>query len=125
MTYSDSRGDYDSDETFANFRGIVMGDIPEGWLYRSASGIDDSHGRSAYVNALYAENGIVTVLNLAESAEEVEALITERDTEDFYSELFREGRVIAGGSLGIDMTAEAFKQTLALDLREMLAQEGP
>ena len=37
LVYSNSRSDYPLDRVFANFRPVVMGSIPEGRLYRSAS----------------------------------------------------------------------------------------
>ena len=125
MSYSDEREDYASDEEFANFRNIVMGDIPAGVLYRSASGIIDDHGRPAFVNALCEVAGIHTVIDLAQNAEDIEALAAEAKTGSFYLDLFSGSGVVANGSLGIDMTSEKFKTGLAEDLRGMLSQEAP
>ncbi len=123
MIYSDDRADYASDEAYANFRSVVMGEIPAGVLYRSATGVNEKHGRVPFVNALYAKNGIRTVVNVANTKEEIEAMAGE--TESYYLTLYRDSHVVANGGLGGDLSADSFKERLAQDLREMMRLEAP
>lgn len=70
---TNERDDYASDEVFANFRPVVMGDIPAGILYRSSSPVNPELGRNSYADKLAEAAGIKTVLNLADSLEVLEA----------------------------------------------------
>ena len=82
LVYTDLRSDSVSDEAFANFRPIV-----DGKLYRSASPVDNQHNRARYADALIRDAGIRTVMNLANTEEEIEASF---DAEDFASPYYRE-----------------------------------
>ena len=76
LKYSNDRADYSDDVTFANFRAVTIGNIGAGKLYRSASPINNAHGRASYANTLIAEAGVATVLNLADSEEYKDLLTT-------------------------------------------------
>lgn len=61
------REDYESDQVYANFRMISCGNIKPGVLYRSCSPIDNYLRRSRFADALCADVGINTFLNLCDS----------------------------------------------------------
>lgn len=124
LTYSDSRVDYKSDEVFANFRSVVGGRLGEGKLYRSASPIDNDHNRAPYVNRFVEEAGVVTVLNLANANEDIEAFFEVEGFEsDYYRDLYESGQVFA-----LDLTANFFTEEFAQSLVpgfEYLADNEP
>ena len=126
MTYSLDRQDFESDEAFANFREVKMGEIGEHVLYRSASGLDNSNKRAATVSALYEKNGIQTAVNLSESKEDMEAWMAAEDFDSaYYKQLYESGQVITNGALPVDAMAESFQTGLAADLRGMLEKKAP
>ena len=112
------RDDYASDEVFANFRPIVMGDIAEGVLYRSSSPVNPELGRNTYVDALIKDAGVKTVVNLADSEETMKAY--EGYAESYYATLN-----VIPLNMGVDFKADDFKTKLAEGLIYMTEHEGP
>ncbi len=125
LVYTNDRADYASDEVFANFRPVALGDIAEGRLFRSASPVNNKNGRAAYACALMENAGVKTVLNLAETPEELEALFA---AEDFasagYKALSDDGHVLALG-LPINYTSDEFGGEVVRGLSFLSEQEGP
>ena len=123
---TNNREDYASDEIFANFREISLGDIAPGVLYRSSSPVNNVNGRAAYADKLTAAAGIATIMNIADSEAEVLAFF---ETEDFdspyYKSLFEDGQVIAL-KMGVDFffnepNRDLFRQGLEF----IIDNEGP
>lgn len=112
------REDYASDEVFANFRGVKMGDMAEGKLYRASSPANPELGRNAYSDALIEKAGVKTVLNLADDEETLKGY--EGYAESYYSTL----NVVAL-NMGVDFAAEDFAEKLKTGLEYMIANEGP
>ena len=115
---TNDRADYASDEVFANFRPVVVGDIAEGVLYRSSSPVNPELGRNAYADDLAEAAGIQTVLNLADSQEVMEAYEGYADT--YYATLN-----VVPLDMGVDFAAEDFAAKLKTGLEYLLANEGP
>ena len=115
---TNDRADYASDEVFANFRPIVMGDIAQGVLYRSSSPVNPELGRNTYADALAQAAGIRTVLNLADSQEVMEAY--EGYAESNYATLN-----VIPLEMGVDFAAGDFAAKLKTGLEFLLANEGP
>lgn len=114
LEYSNNRDDYADDATFANFRAVTMGGIKEGRLYRTASPINNQNGRASYANALIEGAGVATVLNLADSMEDIEEYCEGEDfASEYYLELIESGRVKA-----LDMNANFFSAEFASTLAE-------
>ena len=124
LKYSDNRVDYSDDVTFANFRAVTVGSIGDGKLYRSASPINNEHGRASYANTLIAEAGVATVLNLADSEEDIAEYIATKDFNSaYYLGLYEAGNVIA-----LDMNLNFYADTFAASVAEgliFLAQNDP
>jgi hypothetical protein len=124
LQYSNDRADYSDDATFANFRAITVGAIGNGKLYRSASPINNKHGRAGYANAFIEAAGVVTVLNLADSDEDIAEYIAAEDfNSEYYRRLYEDGKVIA-----LDMNANFYSDAFAASVAKgltFLAQNDP
>ena len=92
--YSSDRTDFPSDEAFANFRMVTLGEIAEGALYRSASPVNNESGRAETADNLAEAVSIRTVLNLADTDEEVLAYTKEDDfASAYYLGLFEDDAI--------------------------------
>lgn len=125
LVYTDERSDYGSDEIFANFREIDFGEIAPGRLYRSASPVNNEHGRAPYADAFAKCAGINAVLNLADTPQEVEEHISSDGfSSDYYATLYNEGRVIALG-MSVDFASKDFGDRLAAGLGQLSRLDPP
>ncbi|WP_297720494.1 alpha/beta fold hydrolase, partial [Intestinimonas sp.] len=115
---TNDRADYASDEVFANFRPVVMGDIAEGLLYRSSSPVNPELGRNTCADKLVKAAGVKTVLNLADSEE------TMKGYEGYGDSHYATLNVVAL-DMGVDFAAEDFNAKLKTGLEYMIANEGP
>lgn len=108
LTKSEERADYESDEVFANFRSIVMGDIKEGTLYRSCNpALADN--RAPFAEELAKKHGIKTIINLADSEE---SLMENMDNITWYKEMYEKGNVILL-DMDVDYSSQEFGSKLA------------
>lgn len=122
---TNERADYASDRIFANFRNIPYGSLGKNILFRSSSPVNNEIGRAAYADDFAQANHINTVLNLANTAEEIEGYFTQEGfNSPYYQYLYDAGKV-KGLALGVDFTADDFKAKLADGLRFLAANEGP
>lgn len=125
LVYTDDRSDYGSDEIFANFREIRFGGIAPGRLYRSASPVNNEHGRAKYADAFAKCAGINAILNLADTPQEVEEHISSDGfSSDYYATLCNEGRVIALG-MNVDFVSKDFGDRLATGLGQLSRLDPP
>ncbi len=115
---TNERDDYASDEVFANFRPVVMGDIPAGILYRSSSPVNPELGRNSYADKLAEAAGIKTVLNLADSLEVLEAY-------EGYAGTYYATLNVVPLDMGVDFAAEEFNAKLKTGLVYLIDNEGP
>ena len=120
LVYTDDRADTASDAAFANFRAVA-----EGRLYRSASPVDNEHGRAAYADALIRDAGVQTVMNLANTDEEIAAFFEEEDfASPYYRELYEAGKVIVLG-MGVDFTSDEFAAGIVKGFSFLAEHETP
>ena len=125
LSRTDNREDYSSDAAFANFREIKGGKIGEGALFRSSSPINNEIGRAKYADALVKENGIRTVMNLADSEESILSYIEKEDfASPYYASLFENGDVIAL-NMGVSFKTREFQASLSEGLTFLASKEGP
>lgn len=117
---SQERADYASDPIFANFRNVVMGDIPAGRLYRGCNPVLDD-ARAPYAAKLVEDAQIRTVINLADSEE---SMAPNLPAAPYYQQLVNNGQVIAL-NMGIDFHDPAFTAKLKDGLLFMIDHEGP
>lgn len=122
---TNDRKDYASDAIFANFRLVALGGITSGLLFRSSSPANNAYGRAAYADVLIQNAGVQTVINLADTPEELKEHFAASDFQSpYYKSLYEKGNVVALG-MGVDFTAADFKEKLKTGLEFMLQKEGP
>ena len=125
ISYEDERSEFPSDEVFANFRGIQMGSIKEGKLFRSASPCDNQHNRAPYVDALIKEAGVNCILNLADNETKIEGYISKEDFDSpYFLSLYNDGKVIPL-ALNMNYFSEDFRAKIASGFLAMSQMEGP
>lgn len=95
LKYSKNREDYPSDEVFANFRNVKVGNIKEGILYRGASPIDNFMGRAKYVDKLISDVGVNFDVDLTDNDEMIKRHFSKNDFASyFYKTLYDNGKII-------------------------------
>lgn len=125
QSYSTDRSDYESDETFANFRAMSGGKLKEDFLYRGASPVDNSRNRAAVTDALLERAGIRCIIDLADSAEEMEEYFASEDFVSAYTKaLYEQGDDIVL-SMGANYDSDSYKASLAQGMRHLLKCGGP
>ena len=125
QSYSTNRADYESDERFSNFRALKGGKLKENFLYRGASPVDNSRGRASITNSLVERAQIKTVLDLADSDDEINKYFSDDDFDSTYvKNLYDEGRVATLG-MGANKDSKDYKESLATGLRLLLKEGGP
>ena len=122
---TNNREDYDTDEEFANFRNIKLGNIAEGVLYRSSSPINNENGRASYADRLIEKAKINTVVNLADSPEEIMRYMAGEDfASPYYAKLYNDNKVITlNTSLAYD--SDEFRNNVIKGLTFMAENDGP
>ena len=125
LKYTNDRADYATDEIFANFRPVVMGDIAEGKLYRSASPVNDENSRAATADKLIKAAGVKAVMNLADTDEEMaEYMAAEGFASPYYKSLVDAQAVIALG-MPVNYASEEFGEGIVKGLTFLAQHDGP
>ncbi len=125
LVYTNERADYESDEVFTNFRVVNAGEMAEGMLLRSCSPIDDSNKRAETANALVEKAGAKAVMNMANTQEELEALLNSSDNRSaYYTQLAAEGKVIALG-MPINFSSDEFAEGIVKGFTFLSENEPP
>ena len=125
IEYTDVRGDYTSDEEFANFRTVEAGDIPAGVLYRSASPCDNQHCRAPYVDDLISEAGVRFIMDLADNDDKIGGYIDASDFDSpYFLSLYEEGNVIPL-AMNMNFDSDTFRNGVVAGLNAIAEHEGP
>ena len=125
LKYTNVRTDYDSDEVFANFRPVTVGEIGEGKLYRSCSPVNNKYGRRAVAGRLIEQAGIKAVMNMADTDEEIAEYAAEEGFDSaYYMDLVQNGHVIALGMM-VDFASDEFAEIIVKGLTFLSGQETP
>ena len=123
--YEDDRELFSSDEEFANFRCIRVGNLKDNTLYRSASPCDNKHNRAPYTDLLMSEAGIQFVLDLADTEQSVQEFMNSEDfNSPWFENLYWDGKVVTLG-LKMNYASEMFGTALTSGLAVMSECEGP
>ena len=122
---SNEREDYATDKEFANFRNLAIGDIAEGVIYRCSSPINNELGRASFSDDLIKEAGVQTVVNMADTEEDIAEY---REAEDFdspyYAELYDNGQVLTL-NMALAYGSNEFRNNIVKGLKFMIENEGP
>ena len=122
--YSDEQGDL-SDETFANFRAVNVGNLKENVLYRSASPCDNQHKRAAIADRLIASAGVNFIINLSDDEEDLISHINGSDfNSPYFLSLYQSGKVIPL-SMSMAYKTDVFSEKLRNGLTAAANAEGP
>ena len=125
QSYSTDRSGYESDEAFANFRAMSGGMLKENFIYRGASPVDNSRNRAAVADALLERTGIRCIIDLADSAEEMEEYFASEDfASEYTKKLYEQGHDIVL-SMGANYDSDAYKASVAQGMRHLLKYGGP
>ena len=125
LEYTNERADYESDEIFANFRMVTAGGIGEGKLYRSCSPVNGQNERRTIANALAEAASIRSVMNMANSDEELSGHPSgEGFHSPYYMDLVQKGHVIAL-AMPIDYTSDEFAEGIVKGLTFLAGEETP
>ena len=117
---TDKREDYPqlTDAEYANFRAVETTGMGKGTLYRSSSPVNPKLNRNREADAALREAQIRTVINLADSENEMEQY------EGFDTTYYACCDIIAL-DMGMDFRTEDYQRKLADGLRFIGAHEGP
>ncbi len=125
LKYTDERSDYASDEVFANFREVTVGDIAAGKLYRSASPVNNEHNRATYADALIKAAGVKAVMNMADTQEEIDEYVAAEDfASPYYKSLLDAGKVAVLG-MPVNYASDEFAEGVVKGLTFLAQNEGP
>ena len=95
LKYSKNREDYPSDEVFANFRNVKVGNIKDGILYRGASSIDNSMGRAKYVDKLISEVCVNFDVDLTDNDDKIKRHFSKKDfASNYFKSLYESGKTV-------------------------------
>ena len=115
-----NREDYPhlTDAEYANFRMVKAGEIAEGRLYRASSPVNPEIGRNTCADKAAEEAGIRTVINLADSEEDIKAF-------EGYAESYCGKQKTILLEMGMDFRTEDYREDLAESLRFLAGNDGP
>ena len=123
--YYDERERYTTDEEFANFRSIYMGNLAENRLYRSASPCDNQHNRAPYVDKLMEQAGVNGILNLSDSHLKIRGYIEKENFDSpYFLSLYRNDKVIPL-ALNMNYLSDEFAVTVAQGITALTETEPP
>ena len=110
---------YETNEEFANFRSI----LPHGGLfYRSSSPVDNTYNRSSSVISCIEKYKVSTIIDMADSQEELDNLINELDDET--RSIIRTRRIFAIGD-DSGLYSQSFSESVAIAMRLIISAKTP
>ena len=124
LVYSNERDDFESNEIFSNFRALAGGNLKDNLFFRSASPIDDTNNRAECTCNLLEQSGIEYVMNLADSAEEIEEFKSAQTCDtSYYENMISDGKVFLL-NLMADYKADEYKTKVAASLKAVCEKKG-
>ena len=123
--YKDARDQFPSDEVFANFRAVNMGNLKKNVIYRSASPCDNQHKRAPFVNDLIEQAGVNAILDLADTEVKIERYINADDFDSpYFLTLYEDGKVLPI-ALNMNFYSEEFAAKTAKGFADLSKLETP
>jgi protein tyrosine/serine phosphatase len=123
--YKDERDQFPSDEVFANFRAVNMGNLKENVIYRSASPCDNQHKRAPFVNDLIEQAGVNAIMDLADTEVKIERYINADDfSSPYFLSLYEDGKVLPI-ALNMNFYSEEFAAKTAKGFADLSKLDTP
>ena len=114
-----------ADIAFANFRGVTVGNLKDGMLYRSASPVNNTYKRASVVDRMAQKVGIQYIVNLSDNIDEVTEHINKDDYDSpYYLSLHNAGKEVLL-DIEVDFRERNFGEKLVKGLVAMTENEGP
>ena len=123
LTYSDDRSKYTSDEEFANFRNVTVGNIKPGRLYRGASPIDNKRNRAVIVDSLLNKNNIGFDIDLADKRSTIDGFYEKGIPSPYFRNLDANNQLVLLG-MGAAYTSEEFSTKMKTMFDSMIENDG-
>lgn len=136
ITYYDDKSLFESDEIFANFRAMNVGNLKENILYRSASPCDNKRKRASTTDSLMEREEIKFIINLADTPEKIESYIEKEDfNSPYFLSLYQSEKFfltytnddkdsVIPLAMNMNYTSEEFAEKVALGFKSMLNSDG-
>lgn len=125
QVYSTDRDDYASDEQFSNFRALTGGNLKQDFLYRGASPVDNSRNRAAITDGLLKNSGIKSIIDLADSDDDIQSYFAAADFDSPYAQSLYE----AGDTVTLAMSSsygtDEYRAGVAKGFRFLIKHGGP
>ena len=134
IQYKDDRSKYTTDEEFANYRMISVGNIKNNIIYRGASPCDNTHKRAHYVDTLIEKDNINFIVDLADTKEKIEGYIAKDDfNSPYFLSLYRRNTVLLAATvekidplaMNMNYKSDEFRGKVATGFKDMLNFTGP
>lgn len=125
LSYSKNRSDYPSDVAFANYRAMKGGSMKENIFFRSASPCCNDYNRAPYVDKFMQKDSISFVLDLSDTAEDVQKFKAAGNFKIPYFDALVKYDRVAFLDMGANYKSDAFKRSLAIGLKELIRHKGP
>ena len=125
LKYSKKREDFSSDEVFANFRNVKVGNIKEGILYRGASPIDNSMGRAKYADKLIESVGVKFDIDLNDNDDKIKKHFSKKDfASNYFKSLYESGKTICS-HMSTNYREQKYHERVVKAMIAMSQNEGP
>ena len=125
VRYTDNRDDYSSDEVFANFRNVKVGNLKDNILYRGSSPIDNHHNRAKYANDLMKSVGIKYDIDLSDDENYLKKHFEASDfNPDYFKSLYDAGKVSVS-PMTMNYKSKEFAGKVIKALSDISKNEGP
>ena len=124
---SNERKDYESDEKFANFRNVKLGNLKDNILYRGASPIDNEFKRAKCVDDLIKKAGVKFDIDLSDNEDKVKNSFAASDFDSqYFKSLYENGKVsLVDMDANMDYKSENFGKKIVKAMVDMSKNEGP
>ena len=125
QVYQDDRDAYASDVEFANFRALSGGRLKRNFLYRGASPVDNCHKRAATVDRLVERAGVTSIVDLADSKEDMASYLGFDDFASPYAKSIHENGRTALLGMGTNYETETYRAGVAAAAQQLIGSDGP
>lgn len=125
LKYSNNRNDYVSDEVFANFRSVNVGNLKDNILYRGASPINNKYKRAKFVDKIINKVNIEYDIDLSDNVDNVKKYFSSSDFDSKYFESLYNNSKVDFFDMDTNFKSEKLAKKVINILIDMSINEGP